>query len=89
MGDSCTNPFSIYSASQIKVVRDYYRRNMQLSYIVMGAWYILQMIDANVDAQFTHWNVSDNLSVDVYPVLKQPMNNRRPAYNGIGLRVNF
>ncbi|MBN2614186.1 MAG: hypothetical protein JXR71_00705 [Bacteroidales bacterium] len=87
---ACTNPLAIYQPYQLKTVRDYYRRNMQLSYIVMGAWYILQMIDANVDAQFTHWNVSDNLSMDVYPIIKQPTVNRQtPSYNGVTLRFNF
>ncbi|MBN2639200.1 MAG: hypothetical protein JXR65_08965 [Bacteroidales bacterium] len=87
---ACTNPIALkYPASSIKIVRDYYRRNMQLSYIVMGAWYLLQIIDANVDAQFTHWNVSDNLSMDVYPVLKTPVGHNRQAYNGIGLRFSF
>lgn len=90
-GDSCTNPIAInYPATSIQSVRDYYRRNMQLSYIIMGAWYILQMIDANVDAQFTHWNVSDKLSMDVYPVLQPPtINRQKPSYNGLTLRFNF
>lgn len=90
MGDSCTNPIALkYTSNSIKIARDYYRRNMQLSYIVMGAWYLLQIIDANVDAQFTHWNVSDNLSMDVYPVVKQPVGRQSKAYNGIALRFNF
>lgn len=86
----CTDPLAKYPANTLQIYRDYYRRNMQLSYIIMGGWYILQMIDANVDAQFTHWNVSNNLSMDVYPVLKRPaQRNQTPAYNGIALRLNF
>ena len=39
--------------------RDYYRRNLELTYIVAGALYVLVSIDAQVDAQFFNFDVSD------------------------------
>lgn len=85
-----TNPYAKkYSAGTLLIVRDYYRRNMQLSYILSGAWYLLQMIDANVDAHLTHWNISNNLSMDVAPVISPPFKQSRGGYNGISLKFNF
>ncbi len=86
----CTNPISLkYSENTLRTIRDYYRRNTQLSYIVMGAWYLLQMIDANVDAHLSHWDVSDKLSLDVTPMIAPTHNNPANFYKGISLRFNF
>lgn len=89
--DSTTNnPYAQkYSQTSIRIVRDYYRRNMQLSYILSGAWYILQMIDANVDAHLTRWNISSNLSMEVSPVIIPPVKKNPKAYNGFCLRFRF
>ncbi len=78
-----------YSETTLKLIRDYYRRNMQLSYILGGAWYLLQMIDANVDAHLSHWNISNNLSLEVAPVIQPFDMPHAPAYKGISLRFKF
>ncbi len=78
-----------YDKETLQMIRDYYRRNMQLSYIIGGAWYLLQMIDANVDAHLSHWNISNNLSLDVAPVVQPSDLPHAPAYKGISLRFNF
>jgi hypothetical protein len=78
-----------YSAETLKYIRDYYRRNMQLSYIIGGAWYLLQIIDANVDAHLSHWNVSNNLSLEVSPVFQPVDLPHRPAYRGLNLSLKF
>ncbi len=87
---NCNNDLAKkYDKTTLKMIRDYYRRNMQLSYIIGGAWYLLQIIDANVDAHLSHWNISNNLSLEVTPVI-QPYNlPQTPAYKGISLRFKF
>ena len=86
----CTNPLSLkYDESTLRYIRDYYRRNMQLSYIIGGAWYLLQIVDANVDAHLSHWNISDNLSLEVSPVYHPVPQADRPAWQGIQLRFKF
>jgi len=89
----CTNELAIkYSADDLQTIRDYYRRNMELSYIIMGAWYVLQMLDATVDAHLYYWEVNDNLSVRVDPMI-QPIQLARPnpalpgSVNPNGLRI--
>ena len=51
---------------------EWWRRNMELSYIAMIAIYALQVLDAYVDAQLYSWDVNDNLSLRVSPSL-QPL----------------
>ncbi len=51
---------------------EWWRRNMELSYIAMIAIYALQVVDAYVDAQLYSWDVNDNLSLRVSPSL-QPL----------------
>ncbi len=93
----CTNELAIkYSADDLQTIRDYYRRNMELSYIIMGAWYVLQMLDATVDAHLYNWEVNDNLSVRVDPII-QPIQLAQPnsalpssvTPNGLRIMVSF
>jgi len=51
---------------------EWWRRNMELSYIGMIAIYALQVLDAYVDAQLYSWDVNDHLSLRVSPSL-QPL----------------
>ena len=46
---------------------NYYRQMMETSYVIAGAVYLLQILDANVDAQLMSFDVSDDLSMDVIP----------------------
>ncbi len=83
-----------YSTDELKSIRDYYRRNMELSYIFMGVWYILQILDATVDAHLYYWEVDENISVEWQPQFQlQPSNMALPqaqnSYNGLSIRVNF
>jgi len=64
----CEDPLAEkYTADALKSNRDYYRRNMELSFVIMGIWYILQILDATVDAHLYNWEVDENLSVRVQP----------------------
>lgn len=58
-----------YSASYMKSLRDSYRRNRDLSIIMMCGLYILQLVDAHVDAHFKEFDVSDDLSMNIEPSL--------------------
>jgi len=96
MGDQCDNPLAQkYNTEDLKTIRDYYRRNTELSFIVGTAWYILQMVDAVVDAHLYYWDVSENLSLRVEPVItpvygtpsKFPTN--QSPVNGLKITVKF
>ncbi len=51
----------------LKNNREYYRRYRDLSYIGMAAWYILNIIDASVDAHLYDFDVGEDLVLRVEP----------------------
>ena len=70
LGEDCDNPLAQrYSAEDLQSIRDYYRRNMELSFIFTGVWYILQILDATVDAHLYYWEVDDETTLSVQPVI--------------------
>lgn len=68
--------------------RDFYRRRVELSVIFTAAWYLLNVVDAAVDAHFFDYDVSENLSLNIQPIIM-----RTPEHpigtGGIRLCMNF
>ena len=52
---------------QLLYYKDQYRRNRDLSVIGFFGLYILQLVDASVDAYFFDFDVSDDLSLKIIP----------------------
>lgn len=73
----------------LKDQKDYYRRNRDLTYILSGIWYLLNVVDATVDAHLFSWEVDDQLSLRVEPSLTYPAYGFQPAGGGIRLTLNF
>ena len=46
---------------------DYWRGNRDLNYILLAAIYALNIIDANVDAHLSGFDISDDLSLGIEP----------------------
>ncbi len=61
-----------------------YRRNIELNVILMAGLYVLQIIDANVDAHLSEFDVSDDLSINIKPIL-----NLEPQYSSAGVKLSF
>lgn len=57
----------IYNDSQLLTIIDYYGRNRDLSYIVTGAIYLLNIVDASVDAHLFDFDISEDLSIETSP----------------------
>jgi len=77
-----------YSQQQLMLGKNHYRRNLEIGYIVGGAFYILNIIDAAVDAHLFNYDVSDNLSLNIEPImLRDPIANRHVT--GLGLTFKF
>ena len=59
--------YNIYSSSEMSTIITYYHRNRDISIIAAAAVYVLQLVDANVDAQLHGFDVSDNISLRFNP----------------------
>lgn len=59
----------IYSEDNLRSLRDFYRRNRDLSVVGLSLVYVLNIIDAHVDAHLFSFNVDDNLSLNWSPVI--------------------
>src|SRR5689334_4578289 len=69
-GDSTTvdGYENIYPDPNALLVRkDYYRRTRDLMWIIASGVYVLNIIDAYVDAQLSDFDISDNLSLNAQP----------------------
>ena len=62
------------------------RQNRDIAAVVTGVVYLLNIIDAVVDAHFYNFDLSDDLSFHAYPVMEQTGSMK---YSGVGLSINF
>lgn len=68
--------------------RDFYRRRVELSVIFTAAWYLLNVVDAAVDAHFFDYDISEDLSLNIQPVMLSTPGHLTGA-GGIRLSMNF
>ena len=81
-----------YSATFIRNLRNNYRRNRDLCIILTGAMYVLQIVDAHVDAHLKDYDISDDLSMNIEPMVDYTYlpteGNHRPVV-GFNMSINF
>ena len=78
-----------YSADFLRNLRNNYRRNRDLCIILTGAFYLLNIIDAHVDAQLKDYDISDDLAVTVEPTLTNFYSMRQSQSNLVGFSIKF
>lgn len=81
-----------YSTTFLKNLRNSYRRNRDLCIIITGALYILQIVDAHVDAHLRDYDITDNLHVRVSPTMNyayDPAAGRNASSFGMNLQFTF
>jgi hypothetical protein len=78
---------SQYSDKQgaLKYYTDLYRTWRDWSVFALGFIYLLNVIDASVDAYFFYYDIGDNLSLKVNPVIM----NTYTGYAVAGLKLSF
>ena len=71
-----------YSYNDLKSYKDLYRRNRDISYLCFIGVYILNIVDASVNAHLYQYDISDDISLDIDPAI---------LFNqtGISLTVNL
>jgi hypothetical protein len=80
------DPIYNYSPDQLLRMREYYQSNLELNYILFGVFYLLQIIDASIDAHFYDFNINDNLSLEFDPIIYQ---NRNQMYAAPGFQLRW
>ena len=67
---------------------DYFKRYRDMSYIGIAAWYLVSILDANVDASLADYDIGENINLTLAPMQVPGL-----YFSGIGmnvsLRINF
>ncbi len=64
------NPYyGLYSEAELSNIITFYHRDRDLSVIITAGIWVINIIDANVDAQLHGFNVSDDISLNFSPNL--------------------
>jgi len=71
-----------YTYSELKTLKDHYRRNRDVSYFSFVGVYILNIVDASVNAHLFTFDVSDDISMNIKPYSN--LNN-----TGVSFSLNF
>ena len=67
-GQNSANPLvNNYTSDQLLSQREYYQSSLEMSYILTGVFYILQIVDAAVDANLYGYDIDEDLSIRVQP----------------------
>lgn len=78
------------SINKIESIYNEYRHQVELFTVITVAWYFVNIIDAVVDAHFTNFDVSDNLSINIQPPapITHPFQSTN-YYTGIAVNIRF
>jgi Family of unknown function (DUF5683) len=77
-----------YKERMLRMV-DYHRKYRDLSYIGIATWYLISILDANVDASLFNYDVSDNLDLAVFPSTYLLPGGYTGAGVNMSLRITF
>ena len=56
-----------YTYSELIILKDHYKRNREMSYFSFIGVYILNVVDASVNAHLFNFDVSDDISLNIRP----------------------
>ncbi len=77
-----------YSATFLKNLKDSYRRNRDLCILLTAGVYMLQIIDAHVDAHLQDYDISDDLSMNLEPYFDYTPIGSQPLF-GVNMSLKF
>lgn len=87
-GDSTTSDkYPQYSNDNLITLIDFYRRSRDLSVVLTAGIYLINVLDAMVDAHLYEFDVSDELTIRVRPEIYYT---RQTGYSpAVGIRLKF
>ncbi len=82
--------YPFYSTDQLQRATNFYRRNLEVSYILGAALYLLNVLDATVDAHLLDFDVGEDLSMNLQPfIIPDHLKRDRNQRSFAGLRFTF
>ncbi len=85
--DANTINETLYSSDQLITQKRYYQKYRDISIMLGALVYLVNIIDANVDAHLRTFDVSDDLSLQFNPYSNLDYNNKLQA--GLSLKLKF
>tara|TARA_B100000945_G_C20348846_1_gene581189 strand:- start:133 stop:723 length:591 start_codon:yes stop_codon:yes gene_type:complete len=82
--DEDGNTTELFTEDQLLRAQDFYRRNKELAILISAGLYVLQILEANVDAHLSQYEVEDRLSFA--PFMER---NEFDFSNTFGMRITY
>ncbi|OFX69194.1 MAG: hypothetical protein A2X12_11485 [Bacteroidetes bacterium GWE2_29_8] len=79
--NNVNDKYENYSLENLRQFKNYYRGNIELSIMLSGVLYFLNVIDANVDAHFFYYDVSEDLTINIRPELRNFLDQNNKNYS--------
>jgi hypothetical protein len=79
----------IYTEAELEDGMDRYRRYRDLSYIITGLWYVMNILDANVDAHLFEYDISSDISLKWEPQLQPAINRQQYTDYTPGVKITL
>ena len=71
-----------YSSGDLLILKDFYRRNREVSILCFVGTYIINVLDASVDAHLFNYDISEDISLHMTPA-------STTNFNGLSLTLNL
>ena len=71
-----------YSSGDLLILKDFYRRNREISILCFVGTYIINVLDASVDAHLFDYDISEDISLQITPT-------STADFNGLSLTLNL
>lgn len=69
--------------------KNFYRRFMEISIAALAIVYVLNIVDATVDAHLFYFDISDNLALSVQPFVRGDLGPMVGLNHGVMISLNF
>ena len=71
-----------YSSGDLLILKDFYRKNREVSILCFIGTYIINVLDASVDAHLFDYDISEDISLQITPT-------STANFNGLSLTLNL
>ena len=69
----------MYTEANLITIKNYHRKNRDLAYIICAGFYLLNIIDASVDAHLFNFTINEDVTLNIAPSMVHSSFNFQPA----------